>query len=248
MSPRDRYLTVHGRKPVVEALRSSHQVARVHLADKVRGDTIDTILELARRRDVPVERVSERRLAAVARSGQHQGVVADVRAPRMQPLMAFLEQRTGRHHATTVLVLDRIHNPANLGMILRSATAAGLDGIVVPESGTAGIGPVAIKASAGVAFSAPILRVDEAEYAMVQLRDARFELVAVDSGGPSLFEAELSDRVALVLGNETEGLSTAVRDACTRTVSLPLAEGVESLNVAAAASIVAYDMVRRRST
>jgi 23S rRNA (guanosine2251-2'-O)-methyltransferase len=165
----------------------------------------------------------------------------------MQPLMAFLEQRTGRDHATSVLVLDAVHNPANLGMILRTATGAGVDGIVVPEVGTAEIGPLVIKASAGVAFSAPILRIDRAEYALAQLADARFELVAVDAGGPSLFDADLSDRVALVLGNETAGISPEAREHCDHTVSLPLSNDVESLNVAAAAAVVSYEIARRRA-
>lgn len=247
VSPRHTYLTVYGRKPVLEALDAGLPVARVHLADGARGDVVADIVEAAKRRGVQVQRVSDRRVSAISgNSKQDQGVVADVTAPRMQSLMAFLEQRTGRHHATAVLVLDGIHNPANLGMILRSATAAGLDGVVVPDAGTADIGPLVIKASAGVAFRAPILRIDRAEYAAAQLADARFELVAVDSGGESLFEARLSDRVALVLGNETAGISPELVGYCTRTVSLPLANDVESLNVAVAASIVSYDLVRRR--
>ncbi len=131
-------------------------------------------------------------------------------------------------------------------MILRTATAAGLDGIVVPDAGTAEIGPVAIKASAGVAFDAPILRVDRLEYAMVQLADARFEIVGLEAAGSSLFGADLGERLAVVVGNETEGLSSEAREACGRFVSLPLANGVESLNVAAAASVVCYELVRRR--
>ncbi len=248
MSPSDRYLTVHGRKPVLEALQQGRAIARIHLSERGQGPVVGEILDLARQRDVVVERVSEKRLAALARSGQHQGVVADVRAPRLQTLLGFLEQRTGRQHATTLLVLDRVHNPANLGMILRSATAAGIDGIVVPEAGTADIGPVAIKASAGVAFQAPILRVDRVEYAMTQLVDARFAIVALDAGGDSIFEAVLGDRLALVVGNETEGLSAQTRAACTQTVSLPLANGVESLNVAAAATVAVYELMRRRAT
>lgn len=246
-APRTRHLTVHGRKPVLEALRSGLPVARVHLADGARGDTIAEILDAARRSGVTVERTSEHRISAIARTGRHhQGVVADITAPRMATLAAFLEQRTGRNHATTVLVLDQVHNPANVGMILRTATAAGVDGVVVPDTGTAEIGPVAIKASAGVAFAAPILRVDRAEYAVNQLVEARFEVVAVDAGGEHLFEAPLDQRVALVVGNETTGLSPEVRASCTRTVSLPLAGGVESLNVAAAAAVVCYELVRRR--
>ena len=246
-SPRHRYLTVYGRKPVLEALEAGLPVARIHLADGARGDVVADIVEAAKRRGVQLQRVSDRRVSAISgNSKQDQGVVADVTAPQMQSLMAFLEQRTGRHHATAVLLLDGIHNPANLGMILRSATAAGLDGIVVPDAGTAEIGPLVVKASAGVAFRAPILRIDRAEYAAAQLSDARFELVAVDSGGEALFDARLGDRVALVLGNETAGISPELAGYCARTVSLPLANDVESLNVAAAASIVSYDLVRRR--
>ena len=111
---------------------------------------------------------SDNRINALARSGQHQGVAADIRAKRMQSLPSFLEQRTGRKYGSIVLVLDGIHNPANLGMILRSATAAGLDGVVVPDEGTAKIGAVAIKASAGVAFKAPILRIDNASMEILE--------------------------------------------------------------------------------
>lgn len=239
-------MTVYGRKPVLEALTDGLPVARVHLADGARGEIVSEILTAARTRGVQVNRVSERRVSSISRNGrQDQGVVADVAAPRMQALGAFLEQRTGRDYATSVLLLDGIHNPANLGMILRTATAAGLDGVVVPEDETASIGPLTIKASAGVAFRAPILRIDRAEYAAAQLVEARFEVVAVDADGEDLFESELSERVALVLGNESEGISSVVREICVRTVSLPLSNEVESLNVAAAAAVVAYDLMRR---
>jgi 23S rRNA (guanosine2251-2'-O)-methyltransferase len=246
-SPREKYLTIYGRKPVLEALEGSLPVARVHLADSAGGDVVERILGAAKERGVRVDRVSERRVSSISRNGkQDQGVVADVTAPRMQSLMAFLEQRTGRHHGTNVVVLDGIHNPSNVGMILRTATAAGIDGIVVPDAGTAEIGPLVVKASAGVAFSAPILRIDRTEYALAQLRDARFRIVAVDTGGPAIFEAELGDRVALVLGNESTGIAHEARELCDDVVSVPLENGVESLNVAAAAAVVCYDLVRRR--
>ena len=247
MSPRDQYLVVYGRKPVLEALTGSVDVARVHIADRAKGEIVNEILEAARARGVQVNRVSARRVSSISRNGkQDQGIVADIAAPRMQSLMAFLEQRTGRHHATSVLVLDGIHNPANLGMILRTATAAGVDGIVVPDAGTAEIGPLTIKASAGVAFGAPILRIDRAEYAVAQLADERFDVLAIDAEGEDLFAAQLSDRVAFVLGNETAGISESVAHYCTRSLSVPLSNGVESLNVSAAAAVVSYELVRRR--
>ena len=164
----------------------------------------------------------------------------------MQSLAAFLEQRTGRKYASTVLVLNGIHNPANLGMILRSVTAAGLDGVVVPYEGTAKIGAVAIKASAGVAFKAPVLRIDNTVNALALLRDARFDLLALDAGGDSAFAADISDRVAIVLGNETTGIEEEARSFCSQTISLPLHNGVESLNVAAAAAVISYILSEKR--
>ncbi len=245
-SPRERYLTVVGRRPVHEALADpSLSIAKVHLSDRMEPNAAAELSGAARARGVDVERVSERRVTEIARDGRHhQGVVADVIAPRMRQLDDWLPVRSGRSWASRVLLLDSVHNPANVGMILRTATAAGLDGVVVPDRGTAALGSVAIKASVGVAFKAPILRSETSAEAAAALRQARFELVGLQASGDSLFEATWSDRVAFVLGNESGGLGIEVD----RTVGIPMDNGVESLNVAAAATLVAYELVRKTVT
>lgn len=222
-------------------------MAKVLIADRARGEGIEEINDLARRSGIRVERVKESRITAVARNGkQHQGVVADVIAPNMSSLSSFLEHRNGRRFATTVVVLDGVHNPANVGMILRSAVAAGIDGVVVPSAGTADIGPLVIKASAGVAFAAPIVRTDTADGAVSDLVEARFTILGLDAGGDeSLFEAELPERCALLLGNESEGPSEASSNQVHRWLSIPVAEPVESLNVACAATLAMYELQRR---
>ena len=245
MSLRDRYLTLHGRKPVLEALMSGEEIAQLHISKKATGEVVQKIKQLAAENGVSVEIVSENRVAALTRSGQHQGVAADIRAKKMQALSSFLPQRNGRDHETVLLLLDGIHNPSNLGMILRTATAAGLDGIVVPEKGTASINPVAIKASAGTAFKAPILRVDSAFNAVNQLVNERFEILSLGMSGDNIFETDLPKRVVLVLGNETIGISKEVLSFCTRTISIPLQNGIESLNVAASAAVACYEIARR---
>ena len=245
MSLRDRYLTLHGRKPVLEALMSGEEIAQLHISKKATGEVVQKIKQLAAENGVSVEIVSENRVAALTRSGQHQGVAADIRAKKMQALSSFLPQRNGRDHETVLLLLDGIHNPSNLGMILRTATAAGLDGIVVPEKGTASINPVAIKASAGTAFKAPILRVDSAFNAVNQLVNERFEILSLGMRGDNIFKTDLPKRVVLVLGNETIGISKEVLSFCTRTISIPLQNGIESLNVAASAAVACYEIARR---
>lgn len=154
--------------------------------------------------------------------------------------------RSTTSHCGGVLLIDGVTTPANLGMILRTATAAGVDGIVVPRRGVASIDPMVVKASAGVAFRAPILKVGTAGEAAVALRTAGFHLVGLASDGPStLFEAEWPEHVAFVLGSETAGVGADVADLVHTWVSIPMADGVESLNVSAAAAAVCFELVRR---
>ncbi len=243
-SPRDRYLTVFGRRPVLEVLvDESVRVARVHLSDRAQGEAAGEILSAAKRRGVMVQRVNERRITEIARdSRHHQGVVADVVAPGMARLEDWLPGRSGRSWKTQVLVLDQVHNPANVGMILRTATAAGIDGVVIPERGTACVGPVAIKASAGVAFRATMLRVSTSDEAVTLLKAARFDIIGLAGSGDDLWSTDLPERGAFVLGNESAGLSVEVD----RAVGIALSGDVESLNVATAAAVVCFEVARRR--
>ena len=239
-----------GRKPIIEALHDqSLSFDKILMSGAARGPEIDTILGMAASRKITVEKVSEMKVTAVARSSRHhQGVVADVIAPAMQHLSDFCEKRRrGKDWACSLIVLDRVHNPANVGMILRSATAAGIDGVVVPHKGTAEIGPVAIKASAGVAFRASILRAEDTTEAIAILEANRFELFGLDGGGEPLFGAALPERAAYIVGNESDGLSDNARSACSGILSIPLFNEVESLNAAVAASLLSYEVTRSRT-
>jgi 23S rRNA (guanosine2251-2'-O)-methyltransferase len=243
VSPKDRFITVYGRKPVLEALADpALRVAKVVLADTVRGQGERRVLAAADRRDVPVSRVSAHRVKVLAGNGkQDQGVAADVVATRMRPLAAALDERP-----PSVLLLDGVTTPANVGMILRSATAAGIDGIVLPRRGVAGIDPLVIKASAGVAFHAPVLRAGSAGAAAEELRRAGYRLLGLASNGAeSLFDSPLPLPGAYVLGGENAGIGEQVRGLLDGWLSVPLAAGVESLNVSAAAAILCFELRRR---
>ncbi|WP_439422983.1 TrmH family RNA methyltransferase [Saccharothrix sp. HUAS TT10] len=243
VSPKDKFVTVYGRKPVLEALDDPRlEVDKVVLADTARGQAAREILDAAGRRGVPVQRATAQRVKVLAGNGkQDQGVLADVVAPRMRPLSAALPDRP-----RVVLVLDGITTPANVGMILRTATAAGVDGIVVPRRGVASIDPMVVKASAGVAFRAPVLRCATAGEAVAELRAAGYPVFALDAGArESVYSADLPKRAAFVLGSETAGVSDDVRAQVTGWLSIPMAGGVESLNVASAAAVLCFEVVRR---
>lgn len=253
VSPKDRFLTVYGRKPVLEALADPElEVDKVILADTARGAGASEIQRAATDAGVTVQRASAHRVKVLAGNGkQDQGVLADVVAPRMRPLAQALADRTP---PAPLLVLDGITTPANVGMILRTATAAGLGGIVVPRKGVAALDPLVVKASAGVAFRAPVLRSATALDAAEQLTDAGFAVYALGSTdatstgtgqAQSLFDADPPARSAFVLGGETEGVDPDVAGYVASWLSIPMPGDVESLNVSAAAAVLCFDLVRR---
>jgi 23S rRNA (guanosine2251-2'-O)-methyltransferase len=246
-SPRDRFVTVYGRKPVIEALRDPNlTVDKVLLAQQARGESVTDILTAAKQKNVTVRRVDADRIKRLAGNGkQDQGVMADVVAPRMRTLASVLNAGY-RDLPGKLLLLDGITTPANVGMILRAATAAGIDGIIVPHHGVAGLGPLVVKASAGIAFRAPILRCQTAVEAAESLVESHYLLVGLDSdGGESLFAADFPERVVFVLGGETHGVGAEVRPYVGQWVRIPMAGDVESLNVSTAAAVVSFELLRR---
>ena len=248
-SPKDRFITVYGRKPVLEALADPRlTVDKVIAAENARGDSLSKILTAARERGVPVQRASAHRVKVLAGNGHHdQGVLADVVAPAMRPVADFLAELPPEAPCA-LLVLDAVTNPANVGMVLRTATAAGLDGVLVPRRGVPAIDPLVIKASAGVAFRAPVVRASTAAQGCAELRAAGIAVLGLAAGARrDLLSDPLPPRLALVLGNETDGLSADVRAELTGTAAIPLHGGVESLNVASAAAVAAYELMRHRN-
>jgi 23S rRNA (guanosine2251-2'-O)-methyltransferase len=246
-SPRERYLTIFGRQAVLEALADhSLAVAQVFVADDVDRGLARQVRQLAEARALTVKTVNRDRVTRLSGTGkQHQGVAADIESPNRASLADWLE-RLPQHGPVGCVLLDGITTPANVGMIIRSAVAAGFHGVVVPSRGVADIGPLVIKASAGVAFRAPLVRVREAVEAAEVLRQAGFELVALSAEGPDdVWQTEFGARTAFVLGAEHDGVSPEVSALVTRRARIPMANEVESLNVAAAGAVAFFEWRRR---
>ena len=239
----DQVLTVYGRKPVREALLdSSLKCHTLHLADSNRpGGIVAEINELAASRGVDVKWHERKALSRISKNGkQDQGVALDIVCPGFNSLESYL-QESGHSGRLRILALDGITNPQNLGMIIRSAAAGAIDGIFIANKGNAALGPLVIKASVGTIFQAPVLTGPELLPGLKACQRAGASVCVLDARAKtSLFDYSGGEFTVYVLGNETEGVSRRVADMADTALSIPMCNGVESLNVAVTASLIAF--------
>ncbi len=238
----DKVLTVYGRKAVLETLQNKTLVCHaLHLAHSNReAGIVADIRQRAQLLGIPVKTHSREELARISKSGkQDQGVAVDVLCPSFSNLGDFLAKRTDQ--PCRLLALDGITNPQNLGMIIRSAAAGAVDGILLPRKGSAALGPLVIKASAGTLYRAPLLLCTGLPEALRQCQEHGAQVCTLEADAPlSLFQHEARGFCVYVLGNETEGVSAQVSAIADTRLSIPMRNGVESLNVAVTASLIAY--------
>lgn len=236
-------ITVYGRKPVLEILSDkSLDIYRLHLADSNRGGGIvEQIKNLARQRNIEICYHSRQQLARISRnSKQDQGVACDIHTKGYQSYQQALEQLPTEPQQP-IIALDGITNPQNLGMIIRSVTASPAHSILLPSKGCADIGPLVIKASAGTLFKGNILRCDSLAAALKDFKNKGFEICTLSSHQAiPLSEFKPTAPVIYVLGNETEGVSGEIAALSDHRVGIPMANGVESLNVAITAALIAF--------
>lgn len=238
--------TIEGRNAVLEALRSGLHLERIALAEGQRPNPVlDEIRRLAAESRVPTEAVPRSQLDRDSVRGAHQGVIAYAGAFRYAELSEVLQATTGASRSLIVL-LDHVTDPGNLGAVIRSVEVAGGDAVLIPRDRAASIGPVAHKASAGATAHLPVVQISNISQALGTLKDAGYWVAGADERGEQdLWASPLEGRVVVVLGAEGSGLARLTRERCDFLVSIPVAGRVSSLNVAQAASVLAFEWVRR---
>lgn len=237
-------ITVYGRKPVLEVLQDrTINIFRLHLADSNRrGGIIDQIVALATQRKIEIRHHSRSELSRISRnSKQDQGVACDINCASYQSFdqgIKALDDKTPK----SVIAVDGVTNPQNLGMIIRSVAASPCAALVLPTKGVADISPLVIKASAGTVFKGTILRCDDLRSALLKLKQKGF-LVTILSSHNAMPLSQLPENKSLVyvLGNETDGVSDDIADLADLRAVIPMRNGVESLNVAVTAALVAFN-------
>lgn len=235
---------LYGLHPVEEALRSGNRAFdHVCVARERHDQRLQKIIDAARENAVRVCFEPREELTRLARTAAHQGVVAVVRSREfldLEDLLAGPEPRL-------LLALDGVEDPQNLGALLRSADASGVDGVLLTERRAAPLSAVAVKASAGAAEHVRIARVVNLVRALEQLKQQNIWCVGLDERGTMSYdEYDFTSNTVIVLGREGDGLHELVRRTCDHLLRIPMAGAVASLNVSAAGAVVLFEAARQR--
>ena len=237
---------IYGINAVSEALKARGRAFEwVGMAKERHDLRLQRLIEDCRRLAVPVRFLQRTELDRMAGNASHQGVVAVTSAKQYSDLDDVVGAKRGQH--SLVVVLDGVEDPHNLGAILRTADAAGADGIVIPERRAASVTGTVTKASAGASEHLPIAKVTNIARTVEELKERNIWTVGLDERGSQTYDAlDYNMDCALVLGAEGKGLHDLVKRKCDFLISIPMLGKVSSLNVSVAAAVVLYEIVRQR--
>lgn len=239
-------LTIEGRNAVLEAFRSGKTIDRLFVLDGCQDGPVRTIAREARKTDTIINYVSKERLDQLSETRAHQGVIAQVAAYEYSTVDEILARAEEKGEAPFLILLDNVEDPHNLGAIIRTANLAGAHGVIIPKRRAVGLTSTVAKTSAGAINYTPIAKVTNIVRTIEELKEKGIWFVCADMGGEIMYDLDLTGPMGLVIGNEGEGVSRLVREACDFTASIPMKGDIDSLNASVAAGVLAYEIVRQR--
>ena len=241
---------LYGRQPIRETLRAGRRpVMQIYVPDSARsGDALSDILVTAEERNTPVHRVDRRRLQALVQRGNHQGVAAECGSYPYMDLDILLGEAAEASTSPLLLILDHLEDPQNFGSLLRTADAAGVDGIIIPRDRAVGVTPAVVRASAGASEHLRIAIVTNLARTMRELLQSGYLLAGLDAAPDAVpyTEADLTGPLGLVIGSEGRGLKRLVRETCDLLLRVPMQGAVASLNAGVAGAVALYEIRRQR--
>ncbi|HLU05822.1 MAG TPA: 23S rRNA (guanosine(2251)-2'-O)-methyltransferase RlmB [Woeseiaceae bacterium] len=251
---------VAGLRPVEELLvNRSSEIRRIFAEYRTPNPRVEAVIARAGEQGIEIQPANRARLQQISGEVRHQGIVAEIRRTSTldeSALRTLVEERLSARPMQSsgaaempllLLVLDGIQDPHNLGAVLRTADAAGVDAVVVPRHGAAGLNPTVSKVAAGAAERVPFATVPNIGKVLTWLSDYGVTIIGTsDKADNTIYDTDLARPLALVMGREHSGLRKNVAERCDTLVSLPMQGTVSSLNVSVATGICLYEVLRQR--
>ena len=236
-----------GRNPVMEALKSGKSIDIIYVNTEA-GGSIGSITRIAKEQGIVIKNVSDAKLTQMCKGASHQGIIASGACAEYVTVEDILKVSERKGTAPFIIICDEIEDPHNLGAIIRTAEAAGADGIIIPKRRSASLNATVFKTSAGAASWLPVARVANLGAVIDELKKKGIWIYGTDASGSDYTETSFTGATALVIGSEGFGMGRLIRDKCDFLVKLPMYGKITSLNASVAAGIFMYEAVRQRST
>lgn len=237
---------IYGINAVGEALKTDKNIEKIFIASQ--KIQYKPFLKTAKQKNIPIQLIPKEALAKKAGSSKHQGVLAILSGQFILDLEQLLEICKLSKKLPLVAVLDQIEDPHNLGAIIRSAEAAGFNGIIIQTRRSASLSPVVSKISAGAINHLPVARVNNLARAIDRLKENKFWVIGSDEKAKeSFWDISVDMPIALVIGNEGTGIRRLLKEKCDFVVSIPMFGKTDSLNVSVAAALLFYEIQRKRT-
>lgn len=234
-----------GRHAVVESLKNNRG-NKLFLQEDLSGPKIQELKELAAEFSVPVSWAPKVKLDKLTDGAVHQGAVLGITPFEYLTVDALIAQTKERKAEPFFLILDGIEDPHNFGSILRTADAAGVDGVIIPKHRAVGITSIVTKTSTGAVEHVPVARVTNVKQAIATLKEQQFWIFGTDMDGTDYRSWNVSGSIALVIGNEGKGMSPSLKKEVDEMLSIPMVGHVQSLNAGVAAGLLIYEVFRKR--
>jgi len=236
---------IYGINAIAEAVKAHpERIERISVDRGQRNPRVGKIIAEARQKRIRISFEEQAWLDRKTEGERHQGIVCHIAEADMPDADEIL---AGAKSPGLLAILDGIEDPHNLGAIIRSAEASGLDGVFIPKNRSAGLGPAAVKASAGAAAHAKLAKIGNPAQFIESLKNNGYWIAGLDPGaGKPIWEADLTMPTAFVLGGEGNGIHRLVKEKCDFLISLPICGRVNSFNVSVAAGIAFYEALRQR--
>ncbi len=240
-------IVIVGRHAVKEAIVSGHTINKVLIQDTVKKGQINDILKKANSNKIIVQAVPKSKLDGLS-DAPHQGVAAYIAPYEYADFDAFLVQQKDNEKLSMVLILDGLEDPHNLGSILRTADASGVDGIIIPKRRSVALTQTVAKASTGAIEHVPVMRVTNLANTIETLKEHGYWVVGTEAENSTDYrEMDAGMPLAIVIGSEGQGMSRLTKDKCDFYINIPMVGHVNSLNASVAASLMMYEVYRKRN-
>ena len=209
--------------------------------------SIIDVLGLAAVHKIPIERRDRKELNRLAGTEKHQGILGILKEFIYSELEDILQRYQTAGGKAFLLVLDCIQDPQNLGSLIRTANASGVNGVIIPKDRAAGITPTVVKASTGAIEHIPICRVTNIAATIDRLKDAGIWVIGIEAGcGKDIYSFDMDTDLAIVIGSEGKGIRQLVKEKCDVCLSIPIKGNISSLNASVAGGIVLFEVLRQR--